>query len=1006
MATKPRSEQLRFKSEATGEHILDTYLEDAEYGGRTLADLLSDLFDETGNLIADVELRVDAGQLQYRHGVYVDPEAGWQYIHGYYVDKGTYTPGASYDLLDIVTYNEGLIVFTQAVASAPASPNPITDPTMQWLVDPTIFDSHKAAAQASADAAAASATAAQTAQTAAETAQSGSEAARDTALTYQTGAQSAQTASEAARDLALTYQTGAQTAQTASESARDASIAARDASQTAETNSANSAAASAASASAAATSESNASDSEAQALIYKNQAESAASIASGAPVHKGEWDASGGTLPPTPGSEDVIYIISVAGTLPGVGQVYEADQLWYTQGGGVWFAVRPSSNHVQKIGDTMTGTLTFADLGEGVSVSGFGFLVRAATGGGEAWLGNATNPTHIVSSVVPQWNNGTTQFDLVHVNGGQTVADMTVTDLTVGTIFFENGDHQINNNDGKGNFNFRVGHQADETYSDNGSGAIHMEFSHEVTNPTLNIHIGEDPTGKLAGEPVVFSNILSMQSNGTFTWGGSTIWHSGNLTPSDYMPLAGGTFTSTVTFNSATYDNHIKLVRSTEDWSITPSTDGSLDIKRNAGTGTARVDLPAITTSGTITENGTLLSAKYLGISANAASATKLATARTISLTGDVTGSASFDGSANISISASFASGPSFTNPNINNASANIITMANNEKSALTTDGQLGFDASQGLLVYRAQQGTTGAVTVLDGANVDAGANISITNLGTGGSGTEAFVFSVSGGSGSGLDADLLDGQHGSYYRNAGNLNAGTVPSARLSGSYSISITGNAATCTTASNANALGGKALGTSTTGTLDAVPYVQSNGVMEIGRYIDFHTAAGDDYDWRMYLSTTAANPALYYTNDGGTLRFEFHDSGLFRADNDVVAYYSDERLKNIVGRPQHCLDDVMQWRVIEYYPTAYLEQASKGAFDSTVLDLSLSAQSVQQNTPEAVAPAPFDIDEDGNSKSGENYLTLKDRPLIAKLVGAVQELTDRVKELEHQLEKARA
>lgn len=36
-------------------------------------------------------------------------------------------------------------------------------------------------------------------------------------------------------------------------------------------------------------------------------------------------------------------------------------------------------------------------------------------------------------------------------------------------------------------------------------------------------------------------------------------------------------------------------------------------------------------------------------------------------------------------------------------------------------------------------------------------------------------------GTGSGLDADLLDGQSGSYYQNAGNLNAGTIPSGRLS---------------------------------------------------------------------------------------------------------------------------------------------------------------------------------------------------------------------------------
>lgn len=35
-------------------------------------------------------------------------------------------------------------------------------------------------------------------------------------------------------------------------------------------------------------------------------------------------------------------------------------------------------------------------------------------------------------------------------------------------------------------------------------------------------------------------------------------------------------------------------------------------------------------------------------------------------------------------------------------------------------------------------------------------------------------------GAGSTLDADLLDGQHGSYYQNAGNLNAGTILAARM----------------------------------------------------------------------------------------------------------------------------------------------------------------------------------------------------------------------------------
>ena len=60
----------------------------------------------------------------------------------------------------------------------------------------------------------------------------------------------------------------------------------------------------------------------------------------------------------------------------------------------------------------------------------------------------------------------------------------------------------------------------------------------------------------------------------------------------------------------------------------------------------------------------------------------------------------------------------------------------------------------------------------------------------------------INDGSGSALDADLLDGQHGSYYQDADNLNAGTVPNARLSGlgtPYDIDISGNAATATNVS---------------------------------------------------------------------------------------------------------------------------------------------------------------------------------------------------------------
>ena len=48
-------------------------------------------------------------------------------------------------------------------------------------------------------------------------------------------------------------------------------------------------------------------------------------------------------------------------------------------------------------------------------------------------------------------------------------------------------------------------------------------------------------------------------------------------------------------------------------------------------------------------------------------------------------------------------------------------------------------------------------------------------------------------GTDSGLDADYLDGQHGSYYRNADNINAGTLAKERLPGTINSSTTGTAA---------------------------------------------------------------------------------------------------------------------------------------------------------------------------------------------------------------------
>ncbi len=101
----------------------------------------------------------------------------------------------------------------------------------------------------------------------------------------------------------------------------------------------------------------------------------------------------------------------------------------------------------------------------------------------------------------------------------------------------------------------------------------------------------------------------------------------GGQAASAYALLAGATFTGAVSaaslaatggitagaqleISNANYGQHLKLTRSTESWQLNPSTDGSLDLRRITGTGTARLDLAAdLTVTGRVVAEGNL----YLG---------------------------------------------------------------------------------------------------------------------------------------------------------------------------------------------------------------------------------------------------------------------------------------------------------------------------------------------------------------------------------------------------------
>lgn len=119
------------------------------------------------------------------------------------------------------------------------------------------------------------------------------------------------------------------------------------------------------------------------------------------------------------------------------------------------------------------------------------------------------------------------------------------------------------------------------------------------------------------------------------------------------------------------------------------------------------------------------------------------------------------------------------------------------------------------------------------------------------------------------------------------------------------------------------------------------------------------------------------------------------GFIHASGDIIAYYSDLRLKTNIEEIKDATEKLLVITGVYYSQN---ELAEKFGYNDYSRQLGLIAQEVQKICPEAVKLAPFDIDENGASKSGENFLTIKYERLVPLLVQAIKELNERIKKLE--------
>ena len=187
-----------------------------------------------------------------------------------------------------------------------------------------------------------------------------------------------------------------------------------------------------------------------------------------------------------------------------------------------------------------------------------------------------------------------------------------------------------------------------------------------------------------------------------------------------------------------------------------------------------------------------------------------------------------------------------------------------------------------------------------------------------------------------------------------------------------------------------------------------YIGSDGLSEIGKYLDWHDSSSStaDFSARMtcsgsqiqfsgdiYAASTInsnadlRSPILY---DSANTNFYFDGSSTgdsIRVAGDIVAYYSDERLKDIQGNIPDALNKVKQLN--GFYYTAN-EKAQEYGYEADK-KVGLSAQQVEAVLPEIIKEAPI----------GDGYKTVDYAKVVPLLVEAIKDLSKELEEVKKQL-----